>query len=93
MVVTPARETVLPLDQKIILIDGKALPAEDVLARLLLDLCGEDIRQLEKPVTVGSQIIRLPDAAYRAGSDIVGCCYNICYPERRLARGIAPPRV
>jgi hypothetical protein len=39
---TRARATVLPLDRKPITIEWHDAPSEDVIARLLLDLLGDD---------------------------------------------------
>ncbi len=39
---TRARETVLSLDLKSITIEWQPIPSEDVIARLLLDLLGDD---------------------------------------------------
>ena len=39
---TRARATVLPLERKSITIEWQPAPSEDVIARLLLDLLGDD---------------------------------------------------
>ncbi len=39
---TRARQTVLSLDLKCITIEWQFIPSEDVIARLLLDLLGDD---------------------------------------------------
>ena len=46
------------------------------------------VRQLELPVTVRLQAVRLPDAAHRAGADPAGRSHHVRRPVRRLARRI-----
>ncbi len=43
------------------------------------------VRQLELPVTVRLQAVRLPDAAHRAGADPAGRSHHVRRPVRRLA--------
>ena len=46
------------------------------------------VRQLELPVAVRLQAVRLPDAAHRAGADPARCGHHVSGPVRRLARSI-----